>query len=209
MLKSIKYDGRAKNVIIFVGDGMGIQTHTMARIYKVTGFLKIFPKILNDWYFYYHYDALRVSWEARLGRRVSWPGRPSLTLASLRLTTRTNRQETPYYYYYLTTIHRLLQVPDSAGTATALFTGVKTGMGLVGMDHLARRGVCERRKGSELTSMADWAAGQGRKVGVVTTARITHATPASLYAHSNDRSALSIYLVWTVHFIQPILVFWN
>ena len=47
MLKSIKYDGRAKNVIIFVGDGMGIQTHTMARIYKVTGFLKNFHKILD------------------------------------------------------------------------------------------------------------------------------------------------------------------
>lgn len=41
MLKSVKYDGRAKNVIIFVGDGMGIQTHTMARIYKVTGFFQI------------------------------------------------------------------------------------------------------------------------------------------------------------------------
>ena len=26
---------RAKNVIIFVGDGMGIQTHTMSRIFKV------------------------------------------------------------------------------------------------------------------------------------------------------------------------------
>ena len=37
MLESIKYEGRARNVIIFVGDGMGIQTHTMARIYKVSG----------------------------------------------------------------------------------------------------------------------------------------------------------------------------
>ena len=86
-------------------------------------------------------------------------------------------------------------MPDSAGTATALFTGVKTGMGMVGMDHRARRGVCERREGSELSSLADWATGQGRKVGVVTTTKITHATPAAVYAHSNDRSALSVYLV--------------
>ena len=35
MLEAVKYEGRAKNVIIFVGDGMGIQTHTLARIYKV------------------------------------------------------------------------------------------------------------------------------------------------------------------------------
>ena len=29
------YEGVAKNVIFFVGDGLGISTHTMARIYKV------------------------------------------------------------------------------------------------------------------------------------------------------------------------------
>ena len=81
-------------------------------------------------------------------------------------------------------------MPDSAGTATALFTGVKTGIGMIGMDNRARRGHCERRQESQLSSLADWAASQGRKVGVVTTARITHATPAAVYAHSNDRSDL-------------------
>ena len=84
-----------------------------------------------------------------------------------------------------------MQVPDSAGTATALFTGVKTGIGMIGMDHTARRGHCERREESQLTSLADWATGQGKKVGLVTTARITHATPAAVYAHSNDRSELT------------------
>ena len=79
-------------------------------------------------------------------------------------------------------------MPDSAGTATALFTGVKTGIGMIGMDHRAMRGECVKREASELTSLADWASSQGRKVGVVTTARITHATPAAVYAHSNDRS---------------------
>ena len=81
-------------------------------------------------------------------------------------------------------------MPDSAGTATALFTGVKTGIGMIGMDNRARRGHCERRQESQLSSLADWAASQGKKVGVVTTARITHATPAAVYAHSNDRSDL-------------------
>ena len=82
-------------------------------------------------------------------------------------------------------------MPDSAGTATALFTGVKTGFGMIGMDHMARRGHCERREESQLSSLADWAAGQGKRVGVVSTARITHATPAAVYAHSNDRSDLT------------------
>ena len=31
---------KAKNVIIFVGDGMGVQTHTASRIYKGQSFLQ-------------------------------------------------------------------------------------------------------------------------------------------------------------------------
>ena len=34
-LNSKRYEGVARNVIFFVGDGMGVPTHTMARIYKV------------------------------------------------------------------------------------------------------------------------------------------------------------------------------
>ena len=34
-----RYEGVAKNVIFFVGDGLGVSTHTMARIYKVVFYL--------------------------------------------------------------------------------------------------------------------------------------------------------------------------
>ena len=37
-LNSKRYEGVARNVIFFVGDGMGVPTHTMARIYKVYSF---------------------------------------------------------------------------------------------------------------------------------------------------------------------------
>ena len=30
-----RVENRAKNIIIFIGDGMGLQTHAMARIFKV------------------------------------------------------------------------------------------------------------------------------------------------------------------------------
>ena len=33
-LKAPRFEGRAKNVIFFVGDGLGVATHTMSRIYK-------------------------------------------------------------------------------------------------------------------------------------------------------------------------------
>ena len=84
MLEAVKYEGRAKNVIIFVGDGMGIQTHTMARIYKV--FLTSLTSSNTV--------TIRVSCRDRQGRRASWPGRPSPTPALSRPTTLTTRQET-------------------------------------------------------------------------------------------------------------------
>lgn len=33
-LSAPRYQGRARNVVFFVGDGLGVATHTMARIYK-------------------------------------------------------------------------------------------------------------------------------------------------------------------------------
>ena len=33
-LKAPRFEGKAKNVIVFVGDGLGVSTHTMSRIYK-------------------------------------------------------------------------------------------------------------------------------------------------------------------------------
>ena len=79
------------------------------------------------------------------------------------------------------------QVPDSAGTATAILSGRKTRIGVVNVDASVPRGDCEAARGHRLTTLADLAASMGKATGVVTTARLTHATPASLYASSPDR----------------------
>ena len=79
------------------------------------------------------------------------------------------------------------QTPDSAGTATAMLTGVKTKAGVIGLGDGARRGNCAASKGNELTSIVDLAEEAGLATGIVTTARITHATPASAYAKAATR----------------------
>ena len=79
------------------------------------------------------------------------------------------------------------QVPDSAGTATAILSGRKTRMGVINVDASVERGDCEGARGQRLASLGDLAASRGMATGVVTTARLTHATPASLYASSPDR----------------------
>ena len=33
-LKAPRFEGKAKNIIVFVGAGLGVSTHTMSRIYK-------------------------------------------------------------------------------------------------------------------------------------------------------------------------------
>lgn len=68
-------------------------------------------------------------------------------------------------------------VTDSAAAATAMACGEKTNNGFVGLDS-ARH---------PLVSCAEVAHRAGRKVGILTTVTITHATPAGFYAHRENR----------------------
>lgn len=77
------------------------------------------------------------------------------------------------------------QTPDGAAAATALMTGVKTRSGTLGLDQSVRRGLCG--SGARLDAIGDLFAADGRAVGFVSTARITHATPAAGYAASVER----------------------
>ncbi|MGQ0567233.1 MAG: alkaline phosphatase [Gemmobacter sp.] len=79
------------------------------------------------------------------------------------------------------------QTPDSAPTATALNTGVKTDDGVIGLDSDANLEDCNTYAGNELTNFAEIATAAGKSVGVVTTTRITHATPAAAYARTVAR----------------------
>ncbi|XP_051873983.1 intestinal-type alkaline phosphatase 1-like [Pristis pectinata] len=80
------------------------------------------------------------------------------------------------------------QVPDSAGTATAYLCGVKANYGTIGLSAAARRGNCSTTIGHEVTSVLKRAKDAGKSVGVVTTTRVQHASPAATYAHVADRN---------------------
>ncbi len=132
----------AKNVILFVGDGMGISTLTAARILE--GQLAGRPGEEN-----------RLSFETfpnvALSKTYSWDQ----------------------------------QTPDSAPTMTAIATGHKAREGMLSVDHLTARGECSAAvtQAHALKSILEYAAESGRSTGIVTTARLTHATPGALYAH--------------------------
>ncbi|XP_042564588.1 alkaline phosphatase, tissue-nonspecific isozyme isoform X2 [Clupea harengus] len=79
------------------------------------------------------------------------------------------------------------QIPDSAATATAYLCGVKTNLNVLGLSAAGRNGVCRTQKGNEVTSILKWAKDAGKSVGIVTTTRVQHATPAASYAHSASR----------------------
>ncbi|CAM9760274.1 unnamed protein product [Ectocarpus sp. 6 AP-2014] len=80
------------------------------------------------------------------------------------------------------------QTPDSAGTATAMNSGHKTKAGVIGVSEDVIRGDCSTLPGNELELIAQQAKAMNKKVGVVSSARITHATPAGIYARSVDRN---------------------
>lgn len=134
----------AKNVILFVGDGMGVSTVTAARILE--------------------------------GQLRGQTGEENL-LAFERFP----------FTAFSKTYSVNQQVSDSAPTMTAMVTGVKTEDGILAVDQDVVRGQYQTVAGNELTTILEQAEQQGLSTGVVSTARITHATPAACYAHSPNR----------------------
>ena len=81
-----------------------------------------------------------------------------------------------------------LQTPDSAGTMSALMTGVKTNEGIISLPDSVQRSDCSSMPKKVLPTFIDLAKAKGKSTAMVTTARVTHATPAVTYAHSVDRN---------------------
>lgn len=135
---------RAKNVILFIGDGMGISTITAARIYA--GQLKGLDGESNQ-------------------------------LAMEKL---------PWSAFSKTYTHDS-QVADSAPTAVAMTTGVKSYNGSIGVTQAANIKDCTTAKTTGTTTLWEMAEAAGMATGVISTATITHATPAATYAETVER----------------------
>lgn len=70
-------------------------------------------------------------------------------------------------------------VTDSAASSTAMATGTKVGIGVVGLEIPG--------SSAELPTLLDAAVAQGRPTGLVTTAVMVDATPAAFGAHTDNR----------------------
>ena len=135
--------GRAKNVILFLGDGMSLTTVAAARILE--GQRKGNPGEENQ---------------------LSWEAFPHTALSK--------------------TYNTDSQTPDSAGTMTAITTGVKSHMGAISVG-AGNKHDCKTSLAQPLLTWLELADSAGLATGVVTTARLTHATPAATFAHVPNR----------------------
>ncbi|MEZ5680766.1 MAG: alkaline phosphatase [Erythrobacter sp.] len=135
---------KAKNVILFIGDGMGVSTVTAARIYA----------------------------GQKLGQTGEEYVLPFENFEHLALVKTYNTDA---------------QVPDSAGTASAMNTGVKTRIGMLGVGPESPQGDCRTSLQHRLPTLGEKAIEHGLALGIVSTARITHATPAAVYSHTPAR----------------------
>jgi alkaline phosphatase len=75
------------------------------------------------------------------------------------------------------------QVADSAGTMSAIVTGVKTRIGHISVAAAVPHDDCAAALAQRAADAARAGEQRGLATGVVTTTRITHATPAATYAH--------------------------
>ncbi|XP_037824116.1 membrane-bound alkaline phosphatase-like [Lucilia sericata] len=131
---------KAKNIILFLGDGMSVHTVTAARSY------------IKD-----------------ASEQLAFEKFPYVGLSKTFCVDK--------------------QVPDSASTATAYLTGVKGNYGTIGVNGQVTRFDCDLGQDESLhtESIAKWAQDAGKWTGLVTTARVTHASPAGVYAHTANR----------------------
>ncbi|PMQ06825.1 Alkaline phosphatase H [Dyella sp. AD56] len=136
---------RAKNVIVFLGDGMSLPTIAAAHV--------------------------------RAGQRKGVDGESyRLSFERFPFSALSRTYETDQ------------QTPDSAGTMTAIMSGVKTRGGFIGVSQVPRRQDCAASRGQELVSTLELASVAGMSTGAITTTRITHATPAATYGHLPERN---------------------
>jgi alkaline phosphatase len=80
------------------------------------------------------------------------------------------------------------QTPDSAPTASAMNSGVKLKNTMINVDESVAVNDCMARQGHELKTFAEMMSEEGKSVGTISTARITHATPAAVYAKTVNRN---------------------
>lgn len=135
----------AKNIILFVGDGMGISTVTAGRILE--------------------------------GQQLGGLGEDHKVIF-----------ETFPHTALSKTYNADAQTPDSAGTMTAIMTGVKNNQAVLGMDDAIDYDTCTDFSNHQLLTALDLAKIAGKSTGVVSTTTITHATPAGTYGYTPNRN---------------------
>jgi len=80
------------------------------------------------------------------------------------------------------------QVTDSSAAMTAMMTGEKTANGMVSV-RAVRGADSTLVPGAPLRTFLELAVARGWATGIVTTTRVTHATPAACYAHVDHRGS--------------------
>ncbi|MBU1174812.1 MAG: alkaline phosphatase [Alphaproteobacteria bacterium] len=97
--------------------------------------------------------------------------------------------ETAEYHSALVKTYNLnAQTPDSAPTAGSMNTGIKQRFNLINLGPNAFTEDCSTEEANKLTTFSEIVSEAGKSVGVVSTARLTHATPAAVYAKTAYRN---------------------
>ena len=161
--------GEAKNVIFFLGDGYGPVTYTAARIYSVGED----GSLVTDT-FPYTARVRTYSLDAQ-----TTDSAPSMAAYTTGVKT---RNET------LAMDGSTLAIPYAPSAATVSYTDTDGSTKTETVSN-AKNNCPASGNGAASTTVLELAKAKGKGTGVVTTARLTHATPAATYAHICHRNA--------------------
>lgn len=165
---NINNDNQIKNVILFIGDGMGPNHIDAGEIFK--GSELVFSNPLDKKWTYHGYQNT----DSLTSNGFKLDTSKSLLRPELNSTLYDN-SPSPYGgsgNYLSNTCYT-----DSAAAGTALATGVKTTNSSIGVDQF----------GNELTNLVEIASSLNKKTGVLSTDKLTGATPSSFLSHVEQR----------------------
>lgn len=120
-------------------------------------------------------------------------GMSATTLAATRLTLGGEERSLSFEQFPVAGMAKTycvdVQVADSACSATAYLGGIKARDKTIGVGPQVRARNCTSGLDASLhvPSIARWAMDAGKVAGLVTTTRVTHASPAGVYAHTAFR----------------------
>jgi alkaline phosphatase len=167
-------EGKAKNVILMISDGIGFNGWEAAKYYQGS-----LPYDTDDFKFYGMTTYMKNTIDPEGGHLIWSKGKDAAEQNWVGIDQGYNKEKmwSDFNYARGESKGDYYRFTDSAAAATAMYTGTKT----------YNSAVSYSVEGEDLKTIAEIAAEHGKSTGAISSVQFSHATPAAVDAHTYYR----------------------